>query len=675
MATQMTPEEIDEVFREYNEAVIRGTPIEEALARRMKDAAAGLNGYTLELQASLRQLKSSALSLAQQLKNGDQGAKIYNGIVEAGAEALDSYLQKYGPAGKALGMATVGLSKLAGVVTEQSDALFNSYTELTRFGAGLTTGLDGVMQMSQQMGYTVEGLGEFTSLLSRSAPELALLGGTVAAGSERFAQLVKDVDGQREMWRRLGLDVAQQNEAYSGFIRITTLSGRAQRLTGDGLAAASQEYLYNLVTLSKLTGKTVEELNAEREAVMSQQRFLAVQRDLEKRAAEADLRGDSAEAQRLRGMVERNLLVYNSVPKELQTAVADAMTGFLGTSDESIKLLRTMPGFAQMLASQNFEYSEAMALADKEASHALNNFANTLGKSGAFDTILLPLVGLVKQESAALNMTMDQRIAAARNEIEAQKAQTGAVADQAALRETQLRTAQDIQSLIGVFRGPVTFAMRGLATATGLATTALTDFTGISTRGAPSGAGTLSAPVLAAAPVTTASLPAPTPQVSTAVAASAAPAAPTTPTPQVSTAVATSAAPAAPVDRDDRVGQDIPLQYSRNGQPVSKAEFDEKSFFRNTSPRAAPAAPVQEFAQGGIATGPTSGYRAMLDGVNAIVPLGAGRSIPVQMPDMSMTFNEQMTIMSQQMSLLDDLVKETRNNNMLTERLLKVAQS
>jgi hypothetical protein len=65
----------------------------------------------------------------------------------------------------------------------------------------------------------------------------------------------------------------------------------------------------------------------------------------------------------------------------------------------------------------------------------------------------------------------------------------------------------------------------------------------------------------------------------------------------------------------------------------------------------------------------------MLTGVNAVIPLGGGRTIPVKMPDMSINMNEQITIMSQQMSLLDDLLKETRNNNMLTERLLKVARS
>jgi len=335
-------------------------------------------------------------------------------------------------------------------------------------------------------------------------------------------------------------------------------------------------------------------------------------------------------------MVERNLLVYNSVPKELQTAVADAMTGFLGTSDESTKLLRTMPAFAQMLAGQNFEYSEAMALADQEASQALNNFANTLGKSGAFDTVFVPLVGLVKQESAALNMTMDQRIAAARNEIAAQKAQTGAVADQAALRETQLRTAQDIQSIIGIFRGPVTAAMRGLATATGTATTALTNIADINQRGAAAGAGTMSLPTpaaAAAAPTTSAAVPARTPRRATSQSA------------QTPTASAPTPIVVAPVA--------VPLQI----------------------PQQTALATPPQFAQGGIATGPTSGYQAMLHGIEAVVPLGSGRSIPVKMPDMTVNFNEQIGIMSQQMSLLDDLVKETRNNNMLTERLLKIAQS
>jgi hypothetical protein len=65
----------------------------------------------------------------------------------------------------------------------------------------------------------------------------------------------------------------------------------------------------------------------------------------------------------------------------------------------------------------------------------------------------------------------------------------------------------------------------------------------------------------------------------------------------------------------------------------------------------------------------------MLHGVEAVVPLSSGRNIPVEMPDMTMGVREQMQLMNQQMTLLGDLVKETRANNDLTERLLKVARS
>ena len=632
----MTPEEIEEVFREYNEAVIRGTPIEESLARRMQDANAGLDGYTAELEQSLRRLKTSSIGLAQALKNGQSGSSIYNDTIESGADALSSFLQKFGPLGKLVGLLTVGFGKLVSDVNQQTDALFETYQNLNRFGAGVTTGLDGVLAMSQQMGFTVENLQSFTSVLERSSRELGTLGGTVATGSTRFAQLIKDVDSQREMWRRLGLDVEQQNEAYSGFIRIMTISGRAQRLTGDELATASQGYVHNLVLLSKLTGQTVEELNSQREAFMAQQRFLSVQRDLERQAREATARGDHVAAERFRNMVERNRMIIDSVPKELQTGVADAMTGFLGTSEESIKLLRSLPEFAQMLASQNFEYGEAMSVAEREAGQVLNNFAGTLGAAGAFDETFGSLAGFVKLESAALAKTFPERIALAETEIATQKAQQGAVADQAKLREAQLRTAQDVQSLIGLLRGPVTKGMQGLATITGEVTTAMARFAGVAERGAAPGAGAGAAPTAtpSAAPAAS-TLPAPAAAPTTASPAAARPA--------TATPAAVTVAPSASTATTNLNVVNLP--------------------------------DMSGFAQGGIATGPTSGYQAMLNGVEAVVPLGNNRTIPVQMPDMSMGFDQQQQMLDQQMILLTDLVKETRANNQLTERLLKIARS
>jgi hypothetical protein len=497
MATEMTPEEIEAIFREYNEAVVRGVPIEEDLARRMRDAAAGLRGYTYELNQSIDRIKSSSIGLARALKNGEQGASIYNQSIEAGADALATFLKPLGPIGRVIGTVVSLGGKLVSEINQQTDALFKSYQNLNRFGASITTGMEGVMQLSQQMGYTVEGLGRFAGVLEQSSRELALLGGTVSEGAQRFGNLTRTVDDQREMWRRLGLDVDQQNEAYGGFIRIMTISGRAQRLTDDELAAASQEYLHNLVTMTRLTGLTVEELNNQREVAMAQQRFASVQRDLERRARDADARGDFELAKSLRQQYETNLMMSDaadSISTEFGTAVRDAMTGFLGTSEHSIKLLRTMPEFAKMLASQNYEYGQAMVAAERGAVQALDNFGGTLGLAGSFDDTLNRVVDLVKIEAGALSKSFTDRQAAVEAEIAAQKALTGATADAAALREQQLRTAQNAQSLIGVLRGPVTSGMNTLATATGEASTALANLAGVAERGAPPGPGTTNAP-------------------------------------------------------------------------------------------------------------------------------------------------------------------------------------
>jgi len=661
MATEMTPEEIEAIFREYNEAVVRGAPIEQDLAQRMRDASVGLRGYTNELEHSIDRIKTSSIGLARALKNGESGASIYNQSIEASADALATFLKPLGPIGRVIGTVVSLGSKLVSEINQQTDALFRSYQDLSRFGASITTGVEGVLQLSQQMGYTVEGLGRFAGVLEQSRRELALLGGTVSEGAQRFGNLTRTVDDQREMWRRLGLDVDQQNEAYGGFIRIMTISGRAQRLTGDELAAASQEYLHNLVSMTRLTGLTIEELNNQREVAMAQQRFASVQRDLERRAREADARRDFDEAQRLRQQYETNLMMSDaadSISTEFGTAVRDAMTGFVGTSEHSIRLLRTMPEFTEMLASQNYEYGQAMVAAERGAVQALDNFGGTLGLAGSFDDTLNRVVDLVKIEAGALNKSFTDRQAAVAAEIAAQKALTGATADAAALREVQLRTAQNAQSLIGVLRGPVTAGMNRLATATGEASTALANLAGVAERGAAPGPGTAGAPGTAES---TASVPA----------APGAAAAPVLPAAAPATAAPATVAPAATMQpATDEIGSPA---TTAPAAPTTAATTAPAASTTNLNVVNLPELPG--FAQGGIATGPTSGYQAMLDGVNAVVPLGGGRTIPVEMPDMTMGVRQQMQLMDQQMMLLNDLVKETRANNDLTERLLKVARS
>jgi hypothetical protein len=74
---------------------------------------------------------------------------------------------------------------------------------------------------------------------------------------------------------------------------------------------------------------------------------------------------------------------------------------------------------------------------------------------------------------------------------------------------------------------------------------------------------------------------------------------------------------------------------------------------------------------GGIASGPKSGYQATLHGTEAVVPLPDGKTIPVTMPEMS----NQVSMMSEQITRLDELIALMRNQNGISHKILQAANN
>lgn len=81
------------------------------------------------------------------------------------------------------------------------------------------------------------------------------------------------------------------------------------------------------------------------------------------------------------------------------------------------------------------------------------------------------------------------------------------------------------------------------------------------------------------------------------------------------------------------------------------------------------------YQYGGISSGPRSGYTAMLHGTEAIVPLPNGRSIPVEMTGVSDKMGEQLALMGQQITSLNEMVSLMRTNNDINTRILRSAAS
>ena len=462
MATSMTPEEIQAAFDAYNDELLRTGRVTRETADAFADAKAGIKNYTFQLNQSLKLLGQASLNLAGAMNKGEQGASVYNDSIKSGADAIDSFASKFGIIGKILGAFVTAGAKYVVAVNEQSDKLFASYQQLSRVGAAGASGMTGVFKSMQDFGYNIEQLGDFSNLIKQNAESLALMSGTVNQGTRAFTDVAKGLQrsGLQTEFMRMGMTVNDINSGMGGYLRIQSLTGAAQRKTTSELTQGAAEYIKNLDLLSKLTGKNAETIQQEREARMMEQRFVAVQMELEDKAAQARLSGNEAQAQAFETQKKLNDELIDRAPtQELKTAIIGAMTGFAGTSQEAEKLLRTAPGAFQAIASQSGEASGKILDMIAQSGQERGREFRGLGKVGEFDKVFIQLGSIYKlrkdnleQEKLAAKEQKDQK----ENLDDATKAQVG-------LRQEQMEATRALQSFTNLGVTRTTAAMSKLS--------------------------------------------------------------------------------------------------------------------------------------------------------------------------------------------------------------------
>ena len=145
--------------------------------------------------------------------------------------AVDKFASKFGILGSIIG----GVVKAAGAYTvavnKQADALYKTYQDLSKVGAGTAGGMTDVFNNLQKFGYTVEELGNMTTLVAENSTQLAALTGTVGSGTKAFADMSASVQ-RSEIGDRLlamGMTVDSMNKGMAGYMRVQMVAeiGRA----------------------------------------------------------------------------------------------------------------------------------------------------------------------------------------------------------------------------------------------------------------------------------------------------------------------------------------------------------------------------------------------------------------------------------------------------------------
>lgn len=240
----------------------------------VKGAAAGAVSMGKDLYSGKRGAAVAAKALssfADELGSAAQGI----GMAMMFIPGLGLAAKAVGVALGVAGMALKTYAKYNELAAEQVDALFKSFRTLSQ--SGVADNLDQVFSTLQELGMTVAELDEFNDLLSKNSITLARFGSDAADGAKQFAKVAgglykSDLGYQLEM---LGLTAKEQREAALTYMSIQSRTGALQLKSTGQLIEESAKFAKELDLAARITGQTREEQAKARESAMTEERFRA----------------------------------------------------------------------------------------------------------------------------------------------------------------------------------------------------------------------------------------------------------------------------------------------------------------------------------------------------------------------------------------------------------------
>jgi hypothetical protein len=447
MADFTTPEEFERYLAAMKEQYEAGYISAKDYNEALKDSATGVKGYTANLRASMAQLGTSFKQLGKDMYAGKQGAAVFNDSLDSGANAVAAYAMKFGPAGVAVGLFTKAVAMFVGAANKQSDLLYESYQKISRSGTIGADAMTQVFESAVKMGYTVDQLGNLGTLLANNSKNIGLFASSAVEGAKQFIDIGAGLQtsGVRQYFFNLGLTVDDINNGMAGFYKQEGALGQLRGRSTQDLIKGSQAYIREMEILTRLTGQTREEMEAQREEALNVDAFYASLMDL------------PADAQK------EALNTYNRLAAVNQKAAAEFAANFSGAITGSTDLLISTQGQSLRLSKDAFaagmKSSEAMQIlsdSSRPMIQATKEVAQVGGQIG------LTTRTMVQLGNKGLDPLQKQFNDISKDVDKAGEGFDSATNSQGKMRDSQIRTAQNLQSFVNLGVNPATKAMQML---------------------------------------------------------------------------------------------------------------------------------------------------------------------------------------------------------------------
>ena len=151
------------------------------------------------------------------------------------------------------------LGKITKELAREIDSNVESFTQLAKTGATFGSS---IVMLRRAAADAVLPLGKFTDLIGTNSGLLAKLFGTVDQGVPQIVGLTSRLrDITENEFAKFGLTLDDTSGFLTTFLELERARGNLNNLSQAQLLQGTKEYTKNLVTLSKLTGQSVDELD------------------------------------------------------------------------------------------------------------------------------------------------------------------------------------------------------------------------------------------------------------------------------------------------------------------------------------------------------------------------------------------------------------------------------
>ena len=594
-----------------------------------KSAIQGTGTFIRGLQAG-----ASATELASGIMNmGIDVAASGMHLLGTGLESAGAAVTTFAPGWyKAAGVLLTGLGFLAEaagetggkllkfgveILSKEVDKTIKSFNTISATGATFATGLTGMRDAAGESGLTVE---QFSTVLSANSSNIAMAGLGYTDTLKKLAGVqsifAKGTNSTRLQLQKLGYSFEEQASLTLETMSDMRRGGLLRGASNDQIAQQTKEYAENLRVISAITGEDAKAKMAQARTAMQNS---AVQSKL------LEMQKNNPEAYK---KLQAQLAV---MPEEMQKAYIQKIALGNVVDPVSASLMSQLPAMEQALNS----YQNVLEDSSKNAEYATDDAAKQNAILGQALTGQMKNFSVYGQVSAAgisgMGSDLDKFIASVFNKTSgldpetAKKARAGVDAQKNASDTLTIGmnvAAGAAQDLALKLQKEILPLLDSYATVTEKILTSFKKYLGEAgvnnTKAAPHGAGLNGGGAIIPNNETTRGF----------------------------------------------YGGLVP---DETGKFLVRPKEEKKEEPVNANPWGAAYPGVgKAYANGGIASGPVSGFSAELHGTEAVVPLPDGKSIPVKLDSSSLN-----AAMQEQTGLLHSILASMVKGNHLTSGILQ----